>query len=153
MRLRRIKTAAGFPDIELGTVGTTTVGDVTVEVIDSTEEHVSLLWRCFDKAALRALVARRDFSMKLDAMHGVQGPYARRVFVEELGAPADCLLNCQPKEDFGGPSTPSHGHADPNLKNARELCDLLGLLPDGAAADTGEATASFGAAWDGDADR
>ena len=25
--------------------------------------------------------------MVYDSMHGVQGPYARRVFVEELGAP------------------------------------------------------------------
>jgi hypothetical protein len=31
-----------------------------------------------------------------------QGPYARKVFVETLGAPESALLNCVPKEDFGG---------------------------------------------------
>eukprot|EP00976_Prorocentrum_cordatum_P026554 539586-Prorocentrum_minimum.AAC.1 len=40
-------------------------------------------------------------------------------------------MNCAPREDFGGPHTPSHGHADPNLKNAVELCKAMGILPDG----------------------
>ncbi len=49
-----------------------------------------------------------------------------------LGAPESSLMNCEPKEDFGGASCPSHGHADPNLANARELCDRMGVGLDGA---------------------
>ena len=40
---------------------------------------------------------------------------------QELGAPAACCLNCDPKEDFGG------GHPDPNLTYAKELVEKLGL--------------------------
>jgi len=76
------------------------------------------------------------------------------VFHEILGAPESSLLNCVPKEDFGGHDSPSHGHADPNLANARELCDIMGVAKDGTAI-TGQAKEppSFGAAADGDADR
>ncbi len=40
-------------------------------------------------------------------MLGVQGPYAREVFLKELNAPASSLINAIPKNDFNG------GHADP----------------------------------------
>lgn len=40
---------------------------------------------------------------------------------QELGAPESSLLNCNPKEDFGG------GHPDPNLTYAKELVAALGL--------------------------
>ena len=53
--------------------------------------------------ALKALLARPDFSFLFDGMHGVAGPYAYAVFVDELGADAGrSLVNCEPKEDFGG---------------------------------------------------
>ena len=53
--------------------------------------------------ALKALLARPDFSFLFDGMHGVAGPYAHAVFVDELGADAaKSLVNCTPKEDFGG---------------------------------------------------
>lgn len=32
-----------------------------------------------------------------DALHGVGGAYAKRIFVEELGAKESSLLNCVPK--------------------------------------------------------
>ncbi len=41
--------------------------------------------------------------------------------MQELGAPESSLLNCDPKEDFGG------GHPDPNLTYAKELVAALGL--------------------------
>lgn len=40
---------------------------------------------------------------------------------QELGAPASCCVNCEPKEDFGG------GHPDPNLTYAHDLVAKLGL--------------------------
>jgi phosphoglucomutase len=158
--IKEIRTAAGFPDIDVSTVGTQKIssGDgsrtVTVEVFDPTEDQVAVLQTCFDFASIKALVARPDFSICYDSMHGVQGPYAKKVLCEILGAPESALMNCEPKEDFGGPSTPSHGHADPNLANARELCDRMGVSKDGSPV-TGQADEppSMGAAADGDADR
>ena len=41
--------------------------------------------------------------------------------MQELGAPESSLLNCDPKEDFGG------GHPDPNLTYASALVAALGL--------------------------
>lgn len=32
-----------------------------------------------------------------DALNGVAGAYAKRIFVEELGAKENSLLNCTPK--------------------------------------------------------
>lgn len=85
-------------------------------------------------------------------MHGVAGPYARRVFIDELGAPPASLLNCNPKDDFGG------GHPDPNLTYAHDLVVRMGLgghaSDDGApGSDDGARVPDFGAACDGDADR
>ncbi|KAK6122265.1 hypothetical protein DH2020_043998 [Rehmannia glutinosa] len=78
-----------------------------------------------------------------DALHGVAGAYAKRIFVEELGAQESSLLNCVPKEDFGG------GHPDPNLTYAKELVARMGLGKTNTEQDPPE----FGAAADGDADR
>jgi|LauGreSuBDMM15SN_2_FD.fasta_scaffold1215489_1 phosphoglucomutase len=71
-----------------------------------------------------------------------------------LGCPASALLNCDPKEDFGGPDSAHHGHADPNLAHARALCDAMGVAKDGAPVFGQEhEPPAFGAAADGDADR
>lgn len=149
-----VRACESFPEIDLSHTGVTSVTSddgslrVTVEVIDSTEDHVKLLSTVFDVAALRALVSRSDFSFRYDCMHGVQGPYARRVFVDLLGAPESVLLNAVPKEDFNG------HHADPNLTYARELCDLMGVDRSGLPLPAqSEEVPCFGAACDGDADR
>jgi len=103
-----------------------------------------------------------------DALHGVAGAYAKHIFVEELGADENSLLNCVPKvmcssivtsctkkrglvlilhiflqEDFGG------GHPDPNLTYAKELVERMGLGKSSSNVEPPE----FGAAADGDADR
>lgn len=72
-----------------------------------------------------------------DAMHAVTGPYAREIFVNRLGAPADSIMNAIPLPDFGG------GHPDPNLTYAHELVEVL----------YGDGAPDFGAASDGDGDR
>jgi len=70
---------------------------VIVDVISSTYHHVELLKTVFDFHAIRALVNRKDFSLRYDCMHGVQGPYARAVLIDALGAPQNCLVNAVPK--------------------------------------------------------
>lgn len=79
--------------------------------------------------------------MLFDAMHGVSGPYAKRIFGEILGVPDSHLLRENVLYDFGG------GHPDPNLTYAHDLVERLGVFhPKADAPD-------FGAACDGDADR
>jgi len=53
--------------------------------------------------------------MRFDGMHGVSGPYAKRILQGELGVDADHLMRCNVLPDFGG------GHPDPNLTYAADL--------------------------------
>jgi len=152
--IKHYKSCIDFPDIDIETVGSTTVkstdgsSEVTVEVIDTTESSVKLLKTIFDFDAIKALLDRPDFSMIYDSMHGVNGPYAKAVFVDEFGQPDSVCLNAVPKDDFNG------GHADPNLTYAKELVKAMGLDKAGDKIDVGGAAIpSFGAAADGDADR
>ena len=86
--------------------------------------------------------------MVYDAMHGVNGPYVKNVFIDELGQSEKVCMNCVPKDDFNG------GHADPNLTYAKELVFLMGLDRKGMKFDTGDREIpSFGVAADGDGDR
>ncbi|HWT27870.1 MAG TPA: alpha-D-glucose phosphate-specific phosphoglucomutase, partial [Methylophilaceae bacterium] len=90
----------------------------------------------FDFNAISALFAS-GFRMKFDGMHAVTGPYAHEIFVNQLGASQEMLMNCVPLPDFGG------GHPDPNLTYAHDLVDIL----------YGSDAPDFGAASDGDGDR
>ncbi|KAJ1625330.1 hypothetical protein T492DRAFT_597787 [Pavlovales sp. CCMP2436] len=152
-KLSRFKVCAAFPHIDLAVLGTTKVGAVAVDVFDCTADHVAVLKQCFDFAKIKALVSRSDFSLLYDSMGGVQGPYAHKVFCEELGLPPSCLINATPLPDFGGHSAPHHGHADPNLAHAVELIAAMGLDKDGNSIPTPKPPPTFGAAADGDADR
>ena len=60
-----------------------------------------------------------SFTFLFDAMHAVTGPYAKRIFVDELDMPIESLINFVPKEDF------NNGHPDPNLTYAHELVELV----------------------------
>jgi len=141
------------PDIDLTKPGAYLVGDRIVEVFDCVDDHMAVLQRCFDFDAIRGLLARPDFSFCYDCMSGVQGPYARKIMEVTLGGKPGSCTNADPKEDFGGPSSAWHGHADPNLTYAVELVATMGLNKEGRKIDTPAPPPSFGAAADGDADR
>ncbi|KAE8667719.1 Phosphoglucomutase [Hibiscus syriacus] len=102
-----------------------------------------MLRSTFDFDLIRRLLSSPKFTFCYDALHGIAGAYANRIFVEELGAQESSLLNCVPKEDFGG------GHPDPNLTYAKELVARMGLSKSNSEVKPSE----FGAAADGDADR
>ncbi len=123
-------------DIPLDTLGTFSLGDMQVEVVDSVRDYAELMKSLFDFAAIRKLLAD-GFRIKFDAMHAVTGPYALSIFQGMLGAPIGTVMNGAPLEDFGG------GHPDPNLTYAHELVDVM--YADDAP--------DFGAASDGDGDR
>ncbi len=124
------------PDIDLSTLGTQTLGDMEIEIIDPIRDYAEMMEKIFDFDAIRALF-RDGFTMRFDAMNAVTGPYAIRIFNEMLGAPGDSVVNATPMPDFGGL------HPEPNLTYARELVDLM--YSDNAP--------DFGAANDGDGDR
>jgi phosphoglucomutase len=152
--IKSYKMCKDFPHIDIHNPGHIVVksddgsAEVHIEVINSTESHVNLLKSIFDFPAIKALLDRPDFTMVYDTMHGVNGPYAKKVFVEELGQPESVCANATPKDDFGG------GHADPNLTYAKELVKTMGLDRKGMKIDVGGATIpDFGAAADGDGDR
>jgi phosphoglucomutase len=158
--ISRVLMVQDMPDVDLTTVGevrhTVVLEDGTehafsAEVISATQDYVSLQKELFDFPAIARLLARDDFSFVYDSMHGVAGPYAKAVFVDELGADAAACLNATPQADFGG------GHPDPNLVYAHDLVKTMGLTPTGQPAEgvgaDGSSIPSFGAAADGDADR
>ncbi|MFO1073322.1 MAG: alpha-D-glucose phosphate-specific phosphoglucomutase [Geminicoccaceae bacterium] len=124
------------PDIDLGALGKTMLGDMAVEVVDPVAAYAELMGRLFDFAAIRALFAS-GFRMRFDAMSAITGPYATRILEGELGAPAGTVVNGTPEPDFGG------HHPDPNLVHCADLVALM----------NGPDAPDLGAASDGDGDR
>merc|ERR1719469_397511 len=141
------------PTIELDKPAVYKIGDRTIEVFDCVEDHLAVLRKCFNFNQIRGLMRRKDFSFCYDCMSGVQGPYARRILETALGGKKGSCINADPKEDFGGPDSEWHGHADPNLTYAVALVRTMGLNKEGRKIETENAVPSFGAAADGDADR
>jgi phosphoglucomutase len=139
--------AEDLPDVDVSAIGVTTFtgpeGPFDVDVFDSATDYIKLMKSIFDFEAIKKLLASPKFSFCFDGLHGVAGAYAKRMFVDELGASESSLLNCVPKEDFGG------GHPDPNLTYAKELVERMGLGKSSSNVEPPE----FGAAADGDADR
>ncbi len=124
------------PDIDLDRVGTQSVGEMAVEVIDPVADYLALMRKLFDFDALRRLFAS-GFRLAFDAMHAVTGPYAHAIFERELGAAPGTVRHGTPLPDFGG------HHPDPNLVHAQDLYDLM-MSPQAP---------DLGAASDGDGDR
>lgn len=130
-----------FDDVDIETIGKTQREYFTVEVINPVTDYADLMTQLFDFTAIKSLI-KSGFNIKFDGMHAVTGPYAKEILVTRLGAPEDCLMNCDVSETFGG------GHPDPNLTYAHELVDVLY-----AQEKNGESAPDFGAASDGDGDR
>ncbi|CAM8951399.1 unnamed protein product [Rhodiola kirilowii] len=138
--------AEDIPNVDISAIGITSLegpeGSFEVDVFDNADDYVKLMKSIFDFKSIQKLLTSPNFSFCYDALHGVAGAYANRIFVQELGAKESSLLNCTPKEDFGG------GHPDPNLTYAKELVARMGL-----GSNAAEDPPEFGAAADGDADR
>jgi phosphoglucomutase len=123
-------------DLPLDAIGSYSLGEMQVEVIDPVADYADLMESIFDFDAIRALLAGA-FRMRFDAMHAITGPYAKRIFEHMLGAPAGTVINGEPLEDFGG------HHPDPNLVHAAGLVQMT----------QGAEGIDFAAASDGDGDR
>ena len=123
-------------DVSLDKLGESTLGGMKVQVIDPVSDYAELMESLFDFAAIRALLGS-GFRIKFDAMHAVNGPYAKEIIEKRLGAATGSVMNAVPLEDFGG------GHPDPNLTYAHDLVEIM----------YGKDAPDFGAASDGDGDR
>ncbi len=123
-------------DVDIDRLGTSRLGDMTVEVVDPVAGYAGLMETLFDFAAIRRMMDE-GFTLSFDSMSAVTGPYAVEIFEKRLGAPQGTVRNAIPLPDFG------HHHPDPNLVHARELYDRM-MAPDAP---------DFGAASDGDGDR
>ncbi|KAL5721879.1 phosphoglucomutase (alpha-D-glucose-1,6-bisphosphate-dependent) [Ranunculus cassubicifolius] len=139
--------AEDLPDVDISSIGLSSFtgpeGPFDVDVFDPASDYVKLMKSIFDFQSIQKLLTSPKFTFCYDALHGVAGAYAKGIFVDELGAQESSLINCTPKEDFGG------GHPDPNLTYAKELVTVMGLNKSKPQTDPPE----FGAAADGDADR
>lgn len=135
----------------------------TVQVVDPVDDYLELMKEIFDFESIRNLIGGNQpeqLKVLIDSMHGgwypytvdynrcnpkkkkmsssisVTGPYVQRIFVQELNAPRESVVNVTPLQDFGG------HHPDPNLTYAKDLvCSMQ------------QGIAGFGAAFDGDGDR
>ncbi|WP_047517023.1 alpha-D-glucose phosphate-specific phosphoglucomutase [Methylophilus sp. Q8] len=125
-----------LPEVDLSSIGVTTLDGFEVEVIDSVADYADLMQSMFDFAAIKRWLAT-GHRLQFDAMHAVTGPYAKEIFTHRLGASTDSLMNCEVSENFGG------GHPDPNLTYAEDLVKIA----------YGEQAPDFAAASDGDGDR
>ncbi|MFA6121995.1 MAG: alpha-D-glucose phosphate-specific phosphoglucomutase [Sideroxydans sp.] len=123
-------------DVSLDQLGETTLGSMKVKIIDPVSDYAELMESLFDFPSIRSLLTS-GFRIKFDAMHAVNGPYAKEILEGQLGAPVDSVMNFVPLEDFGG------GHPDPNLTYAHDLVEIV----------YGKDAPDFGAASDGDGDR
>eukprot|EP00823_Brevimastigomonas_motovehiculus_P001305 TRINITY_DN11822_c0_g1_i1.p1 TRINITY_DN11822_c0_g1~~TRINITY_DN11822_c0_g1_i1.p1 ORF type:complete len:675 (+),score=191.41 TRINITY_DN11822_c0_g1_i1:46-2025(+) len=113
--------AREIPVYDKATVGTSEYGPMTIEVMDAPKFYSSFLKTIFDFPALRKFAKRKDFSLIYDGLHGVGGPFASEIFVNELGFPSRSMIACDPLADFGG------HHPDPNRTYAASLCRRMGL--------------------------
>lgn len=123
--------------IPLDKLGEYSLGTMKIRVIDPVEDYLALMQQIFDFDKIRDLIKSDGFAMRFDAMHAVTGPYAHRIFEQELGASIGTVMHGEPLADFGG------GHPDPNQAHATELMEQL----------FSERGIAFGAASDGDGDR
>ncbi|MEO1395223.1 MAG: alpha-D-glucose phosphate-specific phosphoglucomutase [Cyanobacteria bacterium J06634_5] len=123
-------------DIDLDTLGTSDIEGMSVEIVDSVADYAELMEKLFDFDKIRTLL-EGNFTMCMDSLHAVTGPYAKAIFEQALGAKAGTVTNGEPLEDFGG------GHPDPNLVYAHDLVETM----------FADSAPDFGAASDGDGDR
>jgi len=108
----------------------------TVEVIDSTADYVELMKSIFNFPQIKKMIEEKNFRILINSLHGATGPYAEKIFLEELGCNKSSCIKTNVLPDFGG------GHPDPNLTYAADLVEAMAKGEHG-----------FGAAFDGDGDR
>ncbi len=100
---------ADIPIIDISKVGSQKFDGFEVQVVDSVDEWLEMCKVIFDFPLMKSYFAKNpDKKILIDSMHGVTGPYAKKI-ATELGLAESAVMNGVPLPDFGG------GHPDPNL--------------------------------------
>eukprot|EP00106_Octopus_bimaculoides_P012993 XP_014780435.1 PREDICTED: phosphoglucomutase-like [Octopus bimaculoides] len=110
--------------------------EMVVEIIDPVADYIAYMKELFDFNSIKKLLKGDGcpkLDILLDSMHGVTGPYVKKIFCDELGVDPKSCVNSNILPDFGGL------HPDPNLTYAANLVNELKKGKHG-----------FGAAFDGD---
>jgi len=98
-------------EVDISKVGTQTAGPVEIEVVSTTADYVEMLKGIFDFDGIRSYLKSSGATILFDGMSAVTGPYAKAIFVNELGLDASkSLMNCDPSPTF------KDGHPDPNVR-------------------------------------
>ncbi|RNF04828.1 phosphoglucomutase [Trypanosoma rangeli] len=148
IRIDHVLICPNLGPVNVSEMGEHVFDTLKVSVIDSTEDYVQYMKKIFDFQSIQKLLHRPDFKIRLDALHGVGGPYLKKIFVSVFGLPESVLCGATPLPDFG-----KH-HPDPNLTYAKELVTAMGMDSTGTPlADVVGEVPNFAAAFDGDADR
>jgi len=124
---------ADIPLINLDKQGSQTLGDLQIDIVDPVTDYADLMEELFDFELIRSAL-KKKISLYYDALNAATGPYAQRIFVEMLQAPASSVHNTVPLEDFGGL------HPDPNPVDAAHLVEVAFAedAPDLVAASDGD---------------
>lgn len=122
--------------IDLDTQGTYTLAGTEITVIDPVLDYAELMDQLFDFDKIRALF-KSGFTLQLDSMCAITGPYAKAIIEDQLGAAKGSVINAKPLPDFGGL------HPDPNPVHAKVVFNTM----------FGDNPPDMGAASDGDGDR
>jgi phosphoglucomutase len=56
-----------------------------IRIVENIAPYVNLMKSLFDFPRLKKMFARKDFTFRFDAMHGVSAAYAKAIFQDELG--------------------------------------------------------------------
>ncbi len=108
------------------------INNTLIEIVDPVEDYVNFLQNIFDFSLIKSLF-KSNFKFIFNAMNGVTGPYAKKIFCDILELDEKYILNSFPKQDFGGLKP------DPCFENAKEFYKLfnenslydMGALSDG----------------------
>jgi len=124
------------PKINIDHENTFKINNTIIEIIDPVSDYVNFLQNIFDFDLIKSLF-KSDFKFIFNAMNGVTGPYAKKIFCDILELDEKHVLNCFPKEDFGGIIP------DPCFENAKDFYNLFKK----------KSSYDMGALSDGDGDR
>lgn len=89
-------------DVDLDTIGTQDIEGFKITIIDPVSDYAELMQSIFDFNLLKQSISSGYITLLFDAMSAITGPYAKRIFIDMLGASPESVINAEPLEDFGG---------------------------------------------------
>uniref|UniRef100_A0A0A9Z0S3 phosphoglucomutase (alpha-D-glucose-1,6-bisphosphate-dependent) n=1 Tax=Lygus hesperus TaxID=30085 RepID=A0A0A9Z0S3_LYGHE len=106
--------------------------ELVVSVIETISEYVKVIEGMFNLDRINSLLNgssySRPFRIIVDCNHGGIGPYARRIFEDELGAGKGSVINYEPSNDVRCFNTSTAGKTEVDVEMKSSTCDLGAAL-------------------------